>query len=137
MFTNTESPNHALVSFISFIFSTVGDHSQFQSRLYRLVESHHKRHVIPHEYFIIGEVLFWTLNHVLTDELYGPAQLPWEKIFSQMLSIIIPYSIAMELEGVRAPSQSSFMGRFDSSRAFAMHSHQPSAEFESEPVPPQ
>jgi len=82
---------------------------------------------------IVGEILFWVLRHVLGTSVYVQSvHFIWVKIYSRMLTTIVPVAIALELKGgsesskERSSYRSAFM--FDNSTQ-----HQLSVQSQAEP----
>jgi hypothetical protein len=49
---------------------------------------------------IVGEVLFWVLRHTIGPKMYSMAvHSIWVKVYSRMLTTIVPVAISLELRG--------------------------------------
>lgn len=108
---------------ITLALSELDDPEKFDRNLVKLAEIHYQRGVKAVEYGIVGEILFWVMRHVL-----GSYNLPytiriapyttcntsctigastyvqavhfaWVKVYSRMLTVIVPVAISMELKG--------------------------------------
>ena len=97
MFREPASQGKFLVALFNFIFTVLDNQKKFNDRLMELAESHCKRGVKASEYAIIGEVMFWTLKKILQEGYSAKCHTAWMKIFSGMLSVIVPISISYEL----------------------------------------
>lgn len=82
---------------ILFVLEIFSDESKLDSRLFELAISHSRRNVRAIEYGILGEVMFWTLRVVLGSAYTPDVHETWRKIFSRMLKVLVPVSIAYEL----------------------------------------
>lgn len=87
-----------LVKMIGLAVSILDEPAKFEETLIKLGDAHNKRGVKAIEYGIIGEVLFWSLDHVLGAEVHDShTSHAWVKIFSKMLAVIVPVALAYEL----------------------------------------
>ena len=105
-----------LTSLFTFVFTVLDNEEQFHARLIELAESHCRRGVKSCEYSIMGDVMFWSLKQCLgkfhsSIQIYlvfiffllGPGiytyevHTSWVKVFSKMLSVIVPISVQNEL----------------------------------------
>lgn len=130
-----------LVKMISLALSELDDPAKFDRNLIKLAEIHYERGVKAVEcefsllcglgevvvllilWFgrlcldgVVGEILFWCLRHVLGLETYQQSvHWIWVKVYSRMLTTIVPVAIALELKGgsehsrCRDNSRSSFI----------------------------
>eukprot|EP00981_Chlorochromonas_danica_P007781 scaffold1882_cov163-Ochromonas_danica.AAC.12 len=105
-----------LVKMISLALSELDDPAKFDRNLVKLAEIHYERGVKAVEYGVVGEILFWCLRHVLGLETYQQSvHWIWVKVYSRMLTTIVPVAIALELKGgsehsrCRDNSRSSFI----------------------------
>jgi len=74
----------------------------FKDTMIGLAEAHNRRGVKAVEYGVVGDVLFWTLRHVLGLTAYtNKVHNAWVRIFSAMLEIIVPVAVAFELESYK------------------------------------
>lgn len=69
----------------------------FETQMIDLAKRHCERHVKVNEFGIMGDVLFWTLHHVLgREEFQGATEQAWIRVYSSMLKHIIPAMITYE-----------------------------------------
>jgi len=94
-FTNPDSENRFIDVFFKFAF-TVLDDNNFKDKLFALAETHCRRGIKACEYHIIGQAMFTTLQKVLGSKYTFDLYTIWTKIFSIMLSVIIPVSVKYE-----------------------------------------
>lgn len=62
-----------------------------------MAEKNHADGMKAVEYGIFGEVLFWTLNKVLSSHYTSELHIIWRKFYSRILQVAIPVSSAHEL----------------------------------------
>lgn len=110
MFTNPSSQGKFLTGLFSFIFTVIDQEEQFNERLIQLARSHAAMHVRPVEYAIIGEVLFHTLKKCLGSSYTQKVHEAWVKLFSKMLSVIVPEALSCEMD--TNPRQSQQIAKF-------------------------
>ena len=84
---------------------------KFKNQMAQLAERHCKIKVKANEYGIVGDVLFWTLRHVLGPDLYTiEVERAWVKIYSRMLTEIVPAAMRYErLYPVRSQRNSGLL----------------------------
>jgi len=70
---------------------------KFSEALKELAVRHVQRGVQPQDYFVVGEVLIWTLDHCLLGQFDDVSKLAWLKTYSLMLKEIIPATV-LEIE---------------------------------------
>jgi hemoglobin-like flavoprotein len=89
-----------LVKMISMLISDIdSDPTKFNNTLVKLTETHNDRGVKSIEYGIVGEVMFWTLREVVGREVFDKdAHLAWIRIFSRILSVVVPVAVAYEIK---------------------------------------
>eukprot|EP01031_Cornospumella_fuschlensis_P026971 gene26971-32586_t len=100
-----------LVKMISLALSELDDAEKFDRNLVKLAEIHYQRGVKAVEYGIVGEILFWVMRHVLGTSTYLQAvHFAWVKVYSRMLTTIVPVAIGLELKGgsVMAKERTSY-----------------------------
>jgi hemoglobin-like flavoprotein len=99
MFTkSTMKQGSLLLRMISFVVAEFDNEEKFEKTLRTLALSHNKVGVKAVEYGIFGEVLFWALKVVTGADVYDAVcHAGWIKIYSKMLSIIIPEAVRYEL----------------------------------------
>lgn len=86
-----------LVKFVSTILSQLGDKETFKTSMQELAIRHCQRGVKGVEYGIVGDVLFYALQTILGPEVYNAElEMVWRKIYSSMLTTIIPLVIQYE-----------------------------------------
>lgn len=77
-----------------FVFKGLDNESTFNTKLSRLALLHCYRGVQTRDYNIMGEVIFWSLERVLGPAYTAEVNVAWIKIYSWMLSVIIPVTLA-------------------------------------------
>jgi len=98
MFKNVQSQGRALVQILTIALTSTEDRVLYDQILTQLAHVHNKKGVKAAEYGIVGEVLFWSLRKCLGEEVYNTTlHRIWIKLFSQMLSIIIPIAVQYEV----------------------------------------
>jgi hypothetical protein len=89
-----------LVKMVTFILNCIKHQGKFKTTMQELAMRHCERGVRGVEYGIVGDVLFYSL-HKTTGPLYTlEVENAWKKIFSSMLSIIVPLCVEYERTGV-------------------------------------
>ena len=68
----------------------------FALSLEKLAKSHAARGVVVNEYFLVGEVLIWTLDRSLGVQFDNATKTAWLKIYSIMLTHIVPAAVREE-----------------------------------------
>lgn len=108
LFVNgTVSQGRVLIKMISMSISHLHHPDKFQKLISSMAKHHCEYGVKCYEYGIMGEVLFYSLRFTLGNELYDTnADMAWKRLYSAMLSIIIPCCIQYENE-LRASSTGS------------------------------
>lgn len=89
-----------LVKMISMTLSQLGDPTHFKQMMEKLAMRHCERGVRAVEFGIVGEVLFFCLMTVTGNEFSREVEHSWKKIYSVMLTHIIPLVIEYERTGV-------------------------------------
>jgi len=69
-------------------------------RLVAMVIKHHQRGVRATQYSTMGEALLWTLAITLGDEFTTSVKNAWTRVYSHLLSIILPAAISAETNAV-------------------------------------
>jgi hemoglobin-like flavoprotein len=82
---------------ISLTLNQLHDPMNFQIIMRGLALSHCQKGVRSVEYGIVGSVLFHSLKKVLAEEYTEAVHQAWVKIYSAMLSIIVPMVVDHEL----------------------------------------
>ncbi len=78
----------------------------------------------------MGEVLFWVLKHCLGQRVYSMAtHAAWVKVYSRMLTTIVPIAIGMELKGGKSRAHQE---RFSSNQDSFMFSQTATSQHNSE-----
>ncbi len=81
----------ALVGMISMALTLLTNIVSLSEKLRSLAAMHAKRGIVAYQYGVTGEVLFWTLEKCLGKEYYTEElRMSWIKVYSIMLSIIVP-----------------------------------------------
>ena len=104
MFKNgLKSQGKFLVKMISLSLSMLNEQEKFELVIRKLAEVHNERGVKAVEYGIMGEVLLWSLNHVLGPDIFNIAcKKAWIRIFCRMIRIMIPLAVHYEIENGEA-----------------------------------
>ena len=104
MFKNgLKSQGKFLVKMISLSLSMLNEQEKFELVIRKLAEVHNERGVKAVEYGIMGEVLLWSLNHVLGPDIFNLAcKKAWIRIYSRMIRIMIPLAVHYEIESGEA-----------------------------------
>lgn len=72
--------------------------TEFERSMERLAADHYEKGIKAVEYGIMGETLFWALRRALGPTVYDTAtHSVWVRIYSEMLTIIVPKVIDFEL----------------------------------------
>ena len=94
-----KSQGKFLMKLISLALSLLNDENKFKDTLADLAERHNLMGIKAIEYGVVGEVFFWTIHHSLGDEAYTvETHSVWVKIFSRMLSVMVPVALAYEIK---------------------------------------
>jgi hemoglobin-like flavoprotein len=96
--TGIISQGKFLVKMISLTLNQLHDPMNFQIIMRGLALSHCHKGVRSVEYGIVGSVLFYTLKKVLNEEYSEVVHRAWVKIYSAMLSVIVPMVVDYELQ---------------------------------------
>jgi len=64
--------------------------------LHKLARTHAQKGVVSNEYFLVGEVLLWTFTQCLGPQFDNVTTTAWVRIYSMMLSEIIPVAVCEE-----------------------------------------
>ena len=86
-----------LVKMITLIISELDHDAAFNDNLYRLAVSHNAKGVKASEYGLVGEILFYALKRCIGPAYTVEVSRAWIKVFSRMLSVLVPKAIALEL----------------------------------------
>ena len=73
-------------------------------RLTAMVIRHFQRGVRAVQYSFMGEALLWSLDRALGDDFTASVQYAWTRVYSYLLSIILPAAIAAESEAENSDS---------------------------------
>eukprot|EP01039_Chlorochromonas_danica_P006262 gene6262-6903_t len=92
----TMSRGETFVKMISFIIDKLGDDDRLARTLETLINSHCRMGVRSMEFGVFGEVLFFTLKKVLGEEYTPTAHQAWIKVYSKLLTIMLPKIIPVE-----------------------------------------
>lgn len=90
----------ALVHMISGAISLLKDTTNLVSALQKLAIGHTSKGVLATQYGTVGEVLLWTFAQCLQHEFDTETQTAWIKLYSVMLSVIIPAAIGEEAKQI-------------------------------------
>ena len=101
----------ALVHMISAALSLLDNLPNLVSALQNLAKTHSLKGVLAVQYGIVGEVLLWTLTLCLGGQFDSATSLTWVKIYSVMLSVIIPIAIEEEKNLIEAVRKAEVSGR--------------------------
>mmetsp|Transcript_3967 Transcript_3967/g.6205 ORF Transcript_3967/g.6205 Transcript_3967/m.6205 type:complete len:260 (-) Transcript_3967:134-913(-) len=86
-----------LVMMVSTCLRQLNQPETVKKSLTKLAHVHCLKGVKSSEYGIVGDVLFWTLRRCLSPEVYDyELEAVWIKIYSAMLSVIVPYAFEFE-----------------------------------------
>jgi hemoglobin-like flavoprotein len=96
--TGIISQGKFLVKMISLSLNQLHDPINFQIVMKGLAMSHCAKGVRSVEYGIVGSVLFYTLQKVLGEQYTESVSHAWTKVYSKMLSIIVPMVVDYELQ---------------------------------------
>eukprot|EP00341_Mesodinium_pulex_P016249 CAMPEP_0116963160 /NCGR_PEP_ID=MMETSP0467-20121206/47735_1 /TAXON_ID=283647 /ORGANISM="Mesodinium pulex, Strain SPMC105" /LENGTH=233 /DNA_ID=CAMNT_0004651715 /DNA_START=21 /DNA_END=722 /DNA_ORIENTATION=- len=90
-----------LVKMVSLTLNCLLNREKFQKNMEELALRHCERGVRGVEYGVVGDVLFYTLHKCLGNEAFSlETETVWKKIYSAMLSIIVPLAIEYERTGM-------------------------------------
>ena len=82
------------------------DGKQFRRRAVEIAQDHCRRGIKAIEYGIVGEVLLWSVAIALGPTLFNyDVERAWVKIFSSLLTIMVPIAVATEVEISEETSQ--------------------------------
>lgn len=99
---NMQVQGKALMHMIGGALSLLDNLSELVGALQKLAKGHNTKGVSAVQYGIVGEVLLWTFDQVLGPEFDEATKLSWVKIYSVMLSVIIPVAIKEEMKSLEA-----------------------------------
>jgi hemoglobin-like flavoprotein len=88
----------ALVRMISTCLEQLTDKQTLAASLQKLAKGHAAKGVVSNEYFLVGEVLLWTLDCCLGVQFDNASKEVWIKIYSRLLDEIIPVAVQEEEE---------------------------------------
>eukprot|EP01039_Chlorochromonas_danica_P007186 gene7186-7953_t len=92
----TMSRGETFVKMVSFIIDKLDNEERLAKTLETLINSHCRMGVRAVEYGVLGEVLFSTLKKVLGEEYTPIAHGAWVKVYSKLLTIMLPKVIMIE-----------------------------------------
>ena len=131
MFKSSTSKGSFVHGLRSFLFTILSNKKEFHEKLLNIANSHCKKGVKAVEYGIIGEILFWALEHCLTKSVYtANIHKIWVNIFSAMLAVIVPKAIKYEMNASqddrkqRVLDHKAAYGYFQSDETFRMFNEQ-------------
>lgn len=77
----------------------IDDRAEFERSMQQLAANHYEKGIKAVEYGIMGETLFWALKKALGPSVYDTAAHSiWVRIYSEMLTIIVPKVVEFELK---------------------------------------
>mmetsp|Transcript_2146 Transcript_2146/g.2107 ORF Transcript_2146/g.2107 Transcript_2146/m.2107 type:complete len:251 (+) Transcript_2146:67-819(+) len=79
-----------MVKMISMCLTQLQKKTEFENTLKALALRHCQRGIQANEYFFFGDVLFYSLRHVSGNAYTNEIDISWKRMYSSMLSIIIP-----------------------------------------------
>ena len=88
----------ALVSMISTCLEQITSNEAFKSTMEKLAKAHAQKGIIVNEYFIVGDVLLWTLEKCLGIQFDNTVKNVWCRIYSMMLQEIVPVAVVEEVK---------------------------------------
>ena len=98
--TNMQSQGRVLVGMISTALNQLKNPDSFGILLTELTHNHSRRGIRGLQYGIIGDVLFWSLHKCVGSVYDATTSVSWIKIFSYMLSIIVPIAVQDEIDEI-------------------------------------
>lgn len=105
---NIQTQGKALAKIISFLLKDHSDHALLNSVLLDMADRHiHNYGVKAHEYSMMGETLVYALAVCVgKEEFTEPTALAWIKIYSMVISVVIPMHVRHELMEHKCKPQS-------------------------------
>lgn len=95
-----QSQGKFLVKMITMALSQATDAVKFKALMEDLAHKHCQWGVRAIEYGIVGDVLFYSLHAVLGDAYTNAVEQSWCRVYSTMLSLILPVVIRYERESI-------------------------------------
>ena len=86
----------ALTGMITAALSILHLPEELVPTLQKLAVVHTVRGIVATEYGVVGECLLWTFNLTLGDEFTEEAKIAWIRIYSFMISVMIPTALEEE-----------------------------------------
>eukprot|EP01041_Mallomonas_annulata_P008150 gene8151-16758_t len=99
---NLQAQGRALVAMLSGALSLLEGVNTLVDNLIDLAHMHKKINVRALDYGPVGLVLLWTLEHCIGDSFTPEIKHIWLKIYSLMLSVMIPINVDDELKQINA-----------------------------------
>ena len=93
---NMIAQGKALVNMISACLTLLEKPTDLVKALVDLAKLHTTRGVMANQYGLVGECLLWTFDYCLQEEFTTDAKIAWVRIYSLMLSVIIPAAVEEE-----------------------------------------
>lgn len=91
------SQGHGLAMLINVSLRQLKKPDEFRESMKDLAKQHFERNVKAVEYGMFGDILFWALHHVLPPDVFNiETERAWIKIFSAMLTQIVPAALRYE-----------------------------------------
>jgi len=103
MFTHVSivSQGKLLAGVISSALTHLSDTDRLKTRLLGMVKAHNGKGVKSSYYGCMGDALVWALETVIGDEFSIECKLSWHRVYSYLLSIILPEVVKYEIEKTR------------------------------------
>ena len=95
----------ALVHMITGALSLLDNLPKLVDALHSLAKTHNTKGVLATQYGIVGEVLLWTFSRILGPQFDEATKMAWLKIYSVMLSVIIPVAIEQEKSAIETKTK--------------------------------
>jgi hemoglobin-like flavoprotein len=93
-----------MVKMLSMCLTQLQKKTEFENTLKSLALRHCQRGIQVNEYFFFGEVLFYSIRFVAGDAYTTEIDVSWKRIYSSMLSIIVPECLKFGLALLNDPN---------------------------------
>mmetsp|Transcript_22032 Transcript_22032/g.22763 ORF Transcript_22032/g.22763 Transcript_22032/m.22763 type:complete len:249 (-) Transcript_22032:116-862(-) len=120
-----------MVKMISVSFTQLQKKTDFESSMRALAIRHCERGIHANEFVLFGDVLFYSLKYVVGPDLYTQlVDQSWKRLYSSMLTIIIPECIRFGLNlqqkggAVTELREKAKVGSFSYGNDEILHNHQ-------------
>lgn len=88
-----------MIKMISMSFTQLQKKNDFESSMKALARRHCERGIQANEFVLFGDILFYSLKCIVGSELYTTeVDQSWKRLYSSMLTIIIPECIRFGIE---------------------------------------